>query len=179
MKSPKPREIETWSQKSKRQCRIINPVKSKIEEIKTLDIEECLCVFLTFFKSLFCRKLKEYILCCHLLLEDQTDSTYNNIFWMACLECKFWMNSKLKDLDHTMQSGVSPTWVLFFCVGFWEFSHLARDLSQTEKKTNFVTSWTNAYTSLKMVEVVILSENSCHFVSCLACNNSYFLLSMR
>ena len=102
-----------------------------------------------------------------------------NIFWMACLECKFWMDSKLKDLDHTMQSGVSPTWVLFFCFGFWEFSHLACDLSQTEKKTNFVTSWTNAYTSLKMVEVVILSENRCHFVSCLACNNSYFLLSMR
>ena len=33
--------------------------------------------------------------------------------------------------------------------------------------------------SLKMVEVVILSENSCHFVSCSACNNSYFLLSLR
>ena len=29
--------------------------------------------------------------------------------------------------------------------------------------------------SLKIDEVVILSENSeCHFVSCLACNNSYF-----
>jgi len=28
--------------------------------------------------------------------------------------------------------------------------------------------------SLKMVEVVILCENSCHFVSCSACNNSYF-----
>ena len=32
---------------------------------------------------------------------------------------------------------------------------------------------------LKMVEVVILSENSCHFVSCSACNNSLFLLSLR
>ena len=30
--------------------------------------------------------------------------------------------------------------------------------------------------SLKMVEVVTLSENS--FVSCSACNNSYFLLSL-
>ena len=30
--------------------------------------------------------------------------------------------------------------------------------------------------ALKMVEVVILSENSCHFVSCSACNNSYFLI---
>ena len=29
---------------------------------------------------------------------------------------------------------------------------------------------------LKMVKVVILSENSCHFVSCSACNNNYFLL---
>ena len=27
---------------------------------------------------------------------------------------------------------------------------------------------------LKMVEVVILSENSCHFVSCSACNNIFF-----
>ena len=31
----------------------------------------------------------------------------------------------------------------------------------------------------KMVEVVILSENSWHFVSRSACNNSYFLLSLR
>ena len=28
--------------------------------------------------------------------------------------------------------------------------------------------------SLKIVEVVILSENTGHFVSCSACNNSYF-----
>ena len=33
--------------------------------------------------------------------------------------------------------------------------------------------------SLKMVEVVILSENSGHFVSCSACNYGYFLLSLR
>ena len=33
--------------------------------------------------------------------------------------------------------------------------------------------------SLKMVEVVILSENSCHFVSFSACNIAYFLLSLR
>jgi hypothetical protein len=32
--------------------------------------------------------------------------------------------------------------------------------------------------SLKMVEVVILTENSCNFVSCSACN-SFFLLSLR
>ena len=35
------------------------------------------------------------------------------------------------------------------------------------------------YISPKMVEVVILSENSCHFVRCSACNNSYFLLSLK
>ena len=34
------------------------------------------------------------------------------------------------------------------------------------------------FVSLKMVEVVILSEISCHFVSCSVCN-SYFLLSLR
>ena len=33
--------------------------------------------------------------------------------------------------------------------------------------------------SLKMVKVVILSENGCHFVSCSTCNNSNFLLSLR
>ena len=32
--------------------------------------------------------------------------------------------------------------------------------------------------SLKMVEIVILSENRCHFVSCSG-NNCYFLLSLR
>ena len=31
--------------------------------------------------------------------------------------------------------------------------------------------------SLKIVEVVILSENTGHFVSCSACNNSYFFSS--
>jgi hypothetical protein len=33
--------------------------------------------------------------------------------------------------------------------------------------------------SLKMVKVVILSENSCHFVSCSACKNSFFLISLK
>ena len=31
--------------------------------------------------------------------------------------------------------------VLYFCVYFWELSHLTRDLSQAEKKINGVTSW--------------------------------------
>ena len=34
----------------------------------------------------------------------------------------------------------SHTWVLIFCVEFWELSHLKRDLSQAEKKMNVVTS---------------------------------------
>ena len=55
------------------------------------------------------------------------------------------------------------TMVLIFCIEFWKLSHLTRDLSKAEKKIN----------------VVILSENSCHFVSLSACNNSYFLLSLR
>ena len=36
-----------------------------------------------------------------------------------------------------------------------------------------------ASNSLKMVEVVILNENSCHFVSRSACNYSDLILSMR
>ena len=30
--------------------------------------------------------------------------------------------------------------------------------------------------SIKIVKFIILSENSCHYVSCSACNQSYFLL---
>ena len=33
--------------------------------------------------------------------------------------------------------------------------------------------------SLQMIKIVILNENSCCFVSRLACNNSNFLLSLR
>ena len=33
--------------------------------------------------------------------------------------------------------------------------------------------------SFKMVKVFILNENSCHFISCSACNNSYSLLSFN
>jgi hypothetical protein len=33
--------------------------------------------------------------------------------------------------------------------------------------------------SLKMVEVVVLFEKSCRFVSCSACNNSYFLFQFH
>ena len=72
--------------------------------------------------------------------------------------------------------------VLIFCVEFWELSHLTRDLSQAEKiffllQAEQMHKMTSI--SLKMVEVVILSENSGHFVSCSACNNSYFLLFLR
>ena len=33
--------------------------------------------------------------------------------------------------------------------------------------------------ALKIVEVFILSENAGHFVSCSACNYSYFFLSLK
>ena len=33
--------------------------------------------------------------------------------------------------------------------------------------------------SLKIVVVVILSDNGCHFDSCSACNNGYFLVGLR
>jgi hypothetical protein len=74
------------------------------------------------------------------------------------------------------------TWFIISCVEFRELFHLTCDLSQAEKKMNIVANEQVHKTtsiSLKMVEVVILSENSCHFVSCSDCNNSYFLLNLR
>ena len=55
--------------------------------------------------------------------------------------------------------------VLLFCAEFRELSHLTCDLSQAEKKINVVTSKANTQNDIKMVEVVILGVNSCHFVS--------------
>ena len=69
----------------------------------------------------------------------------------------------------------SHTWVLIFCVEFWELSHLIRDLSQAEKKMNVVTSWANAQNDIYFTQ----NGRSCHFVSCSACKTSYFLLSLR
>ena len=71
--------------------------------------------------------------------------------------------------------------VLIFCVEFQELSHLTRAQSETEKKMLLQAEQMLKTTSisLKMVKVVILSENSCHFVSYSACNNSCFLLSLR
>ena len=60
----------------------------------------------------------------------------------------------------SLKAGFGMIRVLYFCVDFWKLSHLTRDLSQAEKKINIVSI------SLEMAEVVILSENSCHFVSC-------------
>ena len=45
----------------------------------------------------------------------------------------------------------------------------SRDLFQAEKKITVVTSCANSQNALKMVlgeKIVLLSENSCHFVSC-------------
>ena len=67
--------------------------------------------------------------------------------------------------------------VLIFCVEFQELSHLRRAQSEAEKKMLLQAEEMHKMTtiSLKMVEVVILSENNCHFVSCSACNSSNFL----
>ena len=51
-------------------------------------------------------------------------------------------------------------------VGFY-----VRHSAIEKKNSNFI--------SLKIVEVAILSENTGHFVSCSACNNSYFLLNLE
>ena len=56
-------------------------------------------------------------------------------------------------------------------ISSWEENNCCYKLSKCTK-------W-HLHISLKMVEVVILSENSCLFVSCSACNKSYFLLSLR
>ena len=56
-------------------------------------------------------------------------------------------------------------------------SHLTRDLSQAEKKINVSQAGqTHKMTSisLKIVEVVILSEDSCRFVSCSALTVIFF-----
>ena len=66
---------------------------------------------------------------------------------------------------------------LIFCVEFQQLSHLTHDLSQTEKNINVVKAdqmHKMTYISLKMVKVVILSENSCHFVSCSALTTVIF-----
>ena len=54
---------------------------------------------------------------------------------------------------------------------------VSRDLSQDEKKVMYCCYKLSKFkndpqVSLKMVKVVILSENSCSFVSCSTCNNS-------
>ena len=54
------------------------------------------------------------------------------------------------------------TKVLYFFVGFWELSHMTRDLSQTEKKINVVTIQANAQNDIYFTRNV----RSCHFVSC-------------
>ena len=63
--------------------------------------------------------------------------------------------------------------VLYICVGFWLLAHLTRDLSiisSSEKKMFLQAEQMHKMTiiSLKIVEVVILSENTGHFVSLLS-----------
>ena len=58
------------------------------------------------------------------------------------------MHNNILSTAAVSQEGISlkpgPSMVLHFCVGFCELSHLTCDLSQAEKKTNFVTSQGNA-----------------------------------
>ena len=65
--------------------------------------------------------------------------------------------------------------VLIFCVEFWELSQSTCDLSQAEKKIIVVTSWATD----KMTTSTILSEIDVILCICSACNNIYFLLSLR
>ena len=51
------------------------------------------------------------------------------------------------------------TWL----ISSWEEKKMLLQAEQMHKMT---------YILLKMIKVVILSENNCHFVSCSACNNS-------
>ena len=60
----------------------------------------------------------------------------------------------------------------YFCFGCREWSHLTRDLSLAENKKILLQAEQMHKISLKMVEVVILSDNSCHFVSCSAFNSN-------
>ena len=61
--------------------------------------------------------------------------------------------------------------------GNYSIQHVTQ-VSQAKKEINVVRSWSKAqneiYFSHNMLNVVILSENQCHFVSCSACNNSIF-----
>ena len=51
------------------------------------------------------------------------------------------------------------TKVLYICVSFCLLAHLTRDLSQAEKKINFVTSWANARNNNYFTQ----NCRSCHF----------------
>ena len=98
------------------------------------------------------------------------------------LTINHWVISQFKLLQVSIPKNVKRfTRVLNLCVEFQELSHLTRDLSEAEKKINVVTSWANAQNDLyfSQTEVVILGENICHIFCCSACNNSYFLLSLR
>ena len=59
----------------------------------------------------------------------------------------------------------------------------SRDVSQAVKKITVAKAfqrWANSQNDNYFhSKAVILSENSCHFVSCPACNNSYFLFNLR
>ncbi len=97
-------------------------------------------------------------------------ASFTNEFLMFSLRLSCLTNAlKLKE-----EPGIWPTLVLIFCVEFRELSHLTRDLSQAEKKITVVTSCKFKFTTL-----TILSEIDVILCICSACNNIYFLLSLR
>ena len=67
--------------------------------------------------------------------------------------CLFYLKNMPKSIE---QLQVNTLVVLIFCFEFQEVSHLTCDLSQAEQMHKMTSI------SLKMVEIVILSENSCH-----------------
>ena len=74
------------------------------------------------------------------------------------------LQAKMYDNDRPGQLAIL---VLYICVGFWLLAHLTRDLSQAERKNKcFYKQMTTI--SLKIVEAVILSENSCLFCQLLS-----------
>ena len=73
--------------------------------------------------------------------------------------------------------------VVYICSSSWLLALRTHDLSQAEKKITVVkpeqdSKMHNHFHSNRS-KIVILSENSCHFVNLLRFDNSYYLLSLR
>ena len=71
--------------------------------------------------------------------------------------------------------------VLHICIDFWLLAHLTHDFSQAEKKQLLQAEQLTKLPvfSFKMTNLTILSEIVIILWFCSACNNIYFLLSLR